>query len=275
MKSKHLFNTKKQGHTGRCFTLIELLVVVAIIAILLSILLPTLSKVRYRARVILCSNNLKQISTGMLMYAQDNVGKYMPRPAGYPRLAYFREGDNPDFRKLVVKYIAMDATTVMFCPVRNPNEEAARPGIEADIVSQAQTLGVQNWSEYFWLAGRRYGGKPIAYLMGYNIFGGLKPEPGYQAGMQWHWEHSGNESTEHEPQEAGDGKDVIASDVQERWSANPGPPSRSNHSQPWEGRIKFKSSNAAYGDGHVEEHTKLNYYVMRTSHYGSPAIFQY
>jgi prepilin-type N-terminal cleavage/methylation domain-containing protein/prepilin-type processing-associated H-X9-DG protein len=60
---------RRSPKTG--FTLIELLVVIAIIAILAAILFPVFAQARDQARQTTCLSNMKQLGTGLMMYAQD------------------------------------------------------------------------------------------------------------------------------------------------------------------------------------------------------------
>lgn len=60
----------------RGFTLIELLVVIAIVALLAALLLPALARAREKARQTVCLGQLRQISFGVRLYADDNADEF-------------------------------------------------------------------------------------------------------------------------------------------------------------------------------------------------------
>ncbi|HEX8911910.1 MAG TPA: prepilin-type N-terminal cleavage/methylation domain-containing protein [Humisphaera sp.] len=81
----------------RGFTLVELLVVIGIIALLMSILLPTLGRVRAQASSAACSSNLRQLGVAAINYAQTE-GKFVGYAAGIDRkmllYPYIGQGEN-------------------------------------------------------------------------------------------------------------------------------------------------------------------------------------
>lgn len=92
MKTKRkTLDTRRCGQAPRIlqygFTLVELLVVIGIIALLLSVLMPSLGKARSAAMQVRCAHNLKQINLAMNLYIDGNEDRYPcaedPLPAGY------------------------------------------------------------------------------------------------------------------------------------------------------------------------------------------------
>jgi prepilin-type N-terminal cleavage/methylation domain-containing protein/prepilin-type processing-associated H-X9-DG protein len=73
------YGTSRQQSRG--FTLVELLVVIGIIAVLIAILLPALTKARQQAARVACMSNQRQLITGATAYMVHNKGRFPYQPA--------------------------------------------------------------------------------------------------------------------------------------------------------------------------------------------------
>ena len=139
------------------FTLIELLVVVAIIALLISILLPSLTKARKTAQIVKCQGIAKQFSTAHHMYANQADDYFVPHSTNGTGLPWYR---NVMYRQFLALRPANTFPEGMMCPSIPPdgrallarynlggNGQAAGVGV-FDINQPSREMGPFNQADY-------------------------------------------------------------------------------------------------------------------------------
>ena len=118
------------------FTLIELLVVVAIIAVLIAILLPSLSKAREQTRRVVCASNLRQMGIAMRMYADDENG-HLPDTFS-ENLSNIRTAAMQNLRRMI-----SEAGVVFECPNLSGLVEGNRNLTDPTVGEVWDTIGFQ------------------------------------------------------------------------------------------------------------------------------------
>src|SRR4051812_21716510 len=122
--------TKWSRTSRRGFTLVELLVVIGIIALLISVLLPTLGRARAASMRVKCLSNVRTMMQGCLLYEANNKGHFPYQPMYTPTssgtslvVANWRDGDKdtsgdglPEFNWVWFVWSMLKSQPQMICP---------------------------------------------------------------------------------------------------------------------------------------------------------------
>ena len=143
LDQEHIMSGRNNYRTRRLdgFTLVELLVVIGIIAILISILLPALTRARRSAQGVQCASNLRQMMLGVQLYAQSNRASLLwsyYAPAGYPWYRYLSPYISPAVKDMSAT--GDRHTKTFLCPT-DP-----RPLVDSFTQAQFLSYGYNYWT---------------------------------------------------------------------------------------------------------------------------------
>jgi prepilin-type N-terminal cleavage/methylation domain-containing protein/prepilin-type processing-associated H-X9-DG protein len=131
------------------FTLIELMAVIALLAIIVALLVPAVTKARDKVRTTECSNNIRQVMIATFLYLEGNDEIFPPQHVALGALAYY-----PDRVETITRYgnyqcyiePYAESFEVFMCPASHQTEPKARFAYDygANTLMDTQNVGLFN-----------------------------------------------------------------------------------------------------------------------------------
>ena len=245
------FNTRSR----KGFTLIELLVVISIVALLISILLPSLAAAKRAGMLIRCASNFRQLGIGLKVYTDQFNHKYPPAPANVfwsGPIYDTRAGDDgsTDGRVNFLEICGGKPGDLLWCPLmfmKGPTYD-----------------GVDPWTQHYISCSGT-----VCYQAAGILLYFLVPD-------SWDWSHSGQpdingDNAPDRPSVPDDPRATVASD--HSWY-DPAQCSANaettvcwtvHNNQPWPpgSSQTVKDTNLLFGDGHVVTRLRVQNWVAR------------
>jgi prepilin-type N-terminal cleavage/methylation domain-containing protein len=168
---------KKEG-----FTLIELLVVISIIALLLSIMMPSLQKVKQKAQRVVCMNNIKSQYIVQISYATSNDDKFPMHTDSSPewvqtwRSPYDSDNSNNKYSQVYTAYSDgwVEEPKMFLCPRLRSLKGTPNGRMYTEIEGGSGLFTV--WNDEHWTDGSwSYIGIPYLWFANYRHSGSITP----------------------------------------------------------------------------------------------------